>query len=171
MFLFNTPVIACIQFMKQTSKILIPGLRGRSSARNKVVIYAGRRGFSKAFDFLKKHFDEPIGTRDLCRISKLSRRGLHKAFQQHIEESPGRELRRRRIERAKHLLIHSGHELKVIAKMCGYRNQNSFWVSFREIAGEAPGKFRARFQKPYSVNKNRSNRLEFMARAVLSDNI
>src|SRR5580698_8868201 len=144
------------------SKILIPGLKGHSPVRGKLVLYASSQGFNKAFDFLKKHFDEPIGTWDLCKVSKLSRRGLHKAFQQHMEESPGRELRRRRIERAKHLLIHSGHELKVIAKMCGYRNQNSFWVSFREIAGEAPGKFRERFQKSRLAKKSKSNRLVLM---------
>ncbi len=144
------------------TKIIIPGLK-RSSSRSQLALDVGSRGFCKAFDFLKKHFDEPIGTRDLCKVSKLSRRGLHKAFQQHIEESPGRELRRRRIEYAKNLLVQSDYELKVIAKMCGYRSQNSFWVSFREIAGEAPGKFRTRFQKSVSTKKSKSNRLAVMA--------
>jgi transcriptional regulator GlxA family with amidase domain len=136
------------------TKLIIPGLKGTSS-RSKLAMDAGSKGFGKAFDFLKKHFDEPIGTRDLCKVSKLSRRGLHKAFQQHIEESPGRELRRRRIEHAKTLLIKSDYELKVIAKMCGYRSQNSFWVSFRDIAGEAPGKYRIRFQKALPRSKSK----------------
>lgn len=101
--------------------------------------------FHRSLRFFQEHCFEPIRVTDLARAAKLSKRGLHKAFQKHIGRSPGRELRRLRIERAKALLVNSNCSLKIIAKMCGYKNVNSFWVSFRENVGESPGKFRSRF--------------------------
>jgi transcriptional regulator GlxA family with amidase domain len=131
--------------VKRTTKILGNRPKGPLPSQSNLSIGTGSRRFRLALDFLEKHFYEPIGTEDLSRVSKLSRRGLHKAFRQHVGQSPGWALRRMRIQRAKNLLMDSKLELKVIAKMCGYRSQNSFWVSFREIVGESPGKFRSRY--------------------------
>jgi len=113
--------------------------------------------FHKALMFLKRRCFEPIGVKDLMKASQLSRRGLHKAFQKYIGHGPGRELRRMRIERARELLAGSEHGLNVIAKMCGYRSGNSFWVSFREALGESPGKFRSRFRGSPVENRNGSH--------------
>ncbi|HTV40825.1 MAG TPA: helix-turn-helix transcriptional regulator [Candidatus Sulfotelmatobacter sp.] len=93
-------------------------------------------------NFLTQHCYEPIGIEDLARASNLSRRGLHKAFRRYIGQSPGRALRRMRIERAKGLLANSNLNQKIIAEVCGYRSLNSFWVSFRAIVGQSPGEFR-----------------------------
>jgi AraC-like DNA-binding protein len=110
--------------------------------------------FCKAFAFLVKHCYEPIGVNDLVKVSELSRRGLHKAFKKHVGQGPGRELRQMRIRRAKDLLANSNHKLKTIAKMCGYRSNNSFWISFRGLLGESPGEFRSRVRKNFSQTKN-----------------
>ena len=74
----------------------------------------------------------------------MSRRGLYKAFYRHLGQSPGRALRRMRIDRAKFLLANSNFSLKDITELCGYRNANSLWVSFKQIVGETPGQFRSR---------------------------
>jgi transcriptional regulator GlxA family with amidase domain len=74
----------------------------------------------------------------------MSPRGLHKAFQRYIGQSPGRELCRLRIEHAKDLLGNSSCNLKTVAKRCGFRSANSFWVAFRRVAGISPGKYRSK---------------------------
>jgi AraC family transcriptional regulator, transcriptional activator FtrA len=138
----------CARLKTTGNRTFIPG---RSlSPRKNIVADTGSPRFYKALSFLKEHCYEPIGINDLMQASQLSQRGLHKAFQKHVSQSPGRELRRMRIARAEDLLINSDHELKVIAQMCGYRSQNSFWVSFREVLGESPGKFRSRFRGFFS---------------------
>lgn len=106
----------------------------------------GRRLY-QSLNFLTQHCYEPIGIDDLARASNLSRRGLHKAFRRHIGQSPGRALRRIRIERAKDLLANSDFNQKIIAQVCGYRSVNSFWVSFRAIVGQSPGHFRLQSRK------------------------
>lgn len=96
-------------------------------------------------DFLKQHCCEPICVGDLAKAIKMSKRGMHKAFRRQIGRTPGRELRQMRIERSKQLLVNSDYNLERIAKMCGYRSLNSFWIAFRNIVGESPGKYRSRF--------------------------
>lgn len=140
--------------LAKSSQKRIDRLKRPSPSRTKVRATAGRRRFHKAFDFLRKHCYEPISTADLSRASNLSRRGLYKAFERHAGQSPGRELRQRRMDHAKYLLTHADHELSIIARLCGYRSQNSFWVSFRNAVGESPGHFRERFRHRLSRNKN-----------------
>lgn len=122
-------------------------LNGSRPARKKSTDTLFGERFYKTINFLQRHCYEPIGIADLARASKMSRRGLHKAFGKHFGQSPGRELRRMRIERAKHLLANSNLHQKVIARICGYRSLNSFWVSFRAVVGQAPGEFRIHFKK------------------------
>jgi transcriptional regulator GlxA family with amidase domain len=72
----------------------------------------------------------------------MSRRGFQKAFVKNIGRTPGRELQRIRIERAKRLLASSDHKIEVLGGMCGYRNANSFCVAFRHLTGMSPKQFR-----------------------------
>jgi AraC-like DNA-binding protein len=129
------------------------GLSGKTPAVNS---FGGR--FYKGLNYLKQHCFEPIGVNDLAKTLKISKRALHKTFLKNMGQSPGRELRRMRIERAKDLLLNSNHSQKVISRMSGYRNMNSFWVSFRKIVGESPGKFRSRFRNIITGDQNELQR-------------
>jgi LacI family transcriptional regulator len=72
----------------------------------------------------------------------MSRRGLHKAFMEHLGRTPGQELQRVRIERAKRLLRESGHKLEVLSNMCGYQSANSFCIAFKQATGMSPKQYR-----------------------------
>ena len=99
-------------------------------------------GVRKGFDFLTKHCSLNINVSDIVVATGLSRRGLYKAFMKHTGISPGKALRFVRLETAKGLLCDSKYDLAKIADICGFRNTNSFWVSFRNAEGISPGKFR-----------------------------
>ena len=105
------------------------------------------RGLHASLNFLRDNWHEPITVDDLTKASTLSRRGFQKAFQRHTGYSPGRELRRIRIERGKALLAGTDDSLEIVARRCGYRSSNSFWVAFRRATGISPGKYRSRFQR------------------------
>lgn len=77
----------------------------------------------------------------------MSHRGLHKAFRKYMGQSPGRELRRVRIERAIKLLTQSSRDIKEIPKMCGFKSLNTFEVTFKQITGMSPGKYRSNYCK------------------------
>jgi AraC family transcriptional activator FtrA len=111
------------------------------------VIGLPNRALSEGLNFLQEKWHEPITVRDLTNASALSRRGFQKAFQKHTGSSPGRELRRIRIERSKELLTGGDSNLSAVAQRCGYRSLNSFWVAFRRVTGMSPGKYRSKFQR------------------------
>jgi LacI family transcriptional regulator len=106
------------------------------------ILAVKHQGVAKGLRFIWEHGHEAISVKDLVDISGMSRRGLHKAFQEQIDRTPGQELHRVRIERAKKLLAESNEKIEVLAGMCGYQSANSFCVAFKHTTGVSPRKFR-----------------------------
>lgn len=104
-------------------------------------------GIARSLRFLWEHSHEPIGVGDLARVAALSLRGFHQAFLEHIGRSPGGELHRVRIERAKQLLTSSTEKTEIVAAKCGYQSVNSFWVAFRKATGMSPNQYRKKFSR------------------------
>ena len=102
----------------------------------------GIGGINLSLRFLEDHWYRPINVRDLTAASRMSRRGLFKAFVRQTGRPPGQILRRIRMERAQELLRATEWPLKVIAPVCGFRNVNSFAVAFRRDIGMSPGVYR-----------------------------
>lgn len=100
------------------------------------------RGVARSLRFIWEHCHEPISVKDLVSVAAMSRRGLHKAFVEQLGRTPGQELHRVRIERARKLLTGSNHKMEVLAGMCGYQSANSFCVAFKQATGMSPKQFR-----------------------------
>jgi LacI family transcriptional regulator len=99
-------------------------------------------GVARSVRFIWEHCHEPISVKDLVGVAAMSRRGLHNAFLEHLGRTPGDELHRVRIERARKLLRESGHKIEVLAGMCGYQSANSFCVAFKQATGVSPKQYR-----------------------------
>jgi transcriptional regulator GlxA family with amidase domain len=106
------------------------------------LLAVSHKGVANSLRFIWEHCHEPIGVADLVGAAAMSQRGLHKAFLLHLGRSPGQELHRVRIERAKRLLRESAHKVEVLASMCGYRSANSFAVAFKQAEGVSPSQYR-----------------------------
>jgi LacI family transcriptional regulator len=102
-------------------------------------------GIARSLRFMWEHFHEPIGVSDLAKVAGMSVRGFQKAFTEHLGRSPGHEVHRIRMARAKQLLTSSDKKTESIATACGYPNINSFWVSFRKTTGMTPAGYRNKF--------------------------
>ena len=77
----------------------------------------------------------------------MSRRGLHKAFLEHLSRTPGQELQRVRIDRAKNLLAESNQKIESVAQMSAYQSINSFCVAFKRITGMSAKCFREKMRR------------------------
>jgi LacI family transcriptional regulator len=104
-------------------------------------------GVARSLRFMWDHCHEPIGVDDLAKAAAMSLRNFHQAFADHLGRSPGAELQRIRIERAKRILADSHEKLEVVAEMCGYESGNSFWVAFRRAVGISPRQYQKQFGK------------------------
>lgn len=100
------------------------------------------KGVAKSLRFIWQHSHEPICVKDLVGVAAMSRRGLHKAFLEHLGRTPGQELQRVRIEHAKKLLAESGLKIEALAEMAGYQSANSFCIAFKRVTGMSAKQFR-----------------------------
>ena len=104
--------------------------------------------------FLDRHWHRPIDVGDLATASRLSRRGLAKAFIRQIGYGPGRFLLCLRIRRAQQLLVRTDWSLQAIADVCGFKSANSFWVAFRRESEMTPGQYRRHFGRPRPLDRS-----------------
>lgn len=102
-------------------------------------------GVAKSLHFIAQHFQKPVSLADLAKAAAMSRRGLHKAFLEHLGRNPGEELQRFRIEQAKHLLARNDRKIEDVANQCGYQSANSFYLAFKQATGLSPTEFRKTF--------------------------
>ena len=98
-------------------------------------------GIARSLRFMWEHCHEPIGVPELAQAAAMSLRSFHQAFAAELGRSPGSELHRIRIERAKRLLADSNEKMETLAEMCGYQSSNSFWVAFKQSTGLSPKQY------------------------------
>jgi len=110
--------------------------------RSSDVVAVEHKGVARSLRFMHAHFHEPITIKDVVGCASMSRRGLHKAFLQVLGKTPGEELHRLRMTKAKRLLCETNHKIHSVAQMCGYESANTFCSSFRQKMRTSPGRFR-----------------------------
>lgn len=101
-------------------------------------------GVARSLRFIWEHGHEPISIQDLVGVSSMSRRGMHKAFVEHLGRTPGQELQRVRIDHAQKLLARTTQKIESIAHDSGYQSINSFCVAFKRATGMSAKQFRDR---------------------------
>jgi LacI family transcriptional regulator len=121
--------------------IRVPAL-GMIVRKSSDLLAVKHKGVANSLRFIWEHCHEMIGVEDLVSVAAMSRRGLHKAFMEHLGRTPGQELQRVRIERAKRLLRESDYKLEVLSNMCGYQSANSFCIAFKQATGLSPKQYR-----------------------------
>jgi LacI family transcriptional regulator len=104
-------------------------------------------GVARSLRHIWEHGHEPICIKDLVSVSAMSRRGLHKAFLDQLGRTPGQELQRVRIDRAKKLLAQTSQKVETIAHDSGYQSINSFCVAFKRATGMSAKQFRDRMSR------------------------
>lgn len=124
---------------KEPIRVPAAGLVARKSSD---LLALNHKGVANSLRFIWEHCHEPINVTDLVGAAAMSRRGLHKAFLDHLGRTPGQELLRIRIERAKRLLAESDHKVEIVAGMCGFKSANSFCVAFKQATGLSPKQHR-----------------------------
>jgi LacI family transcriptional regulator len=121
--------------------IRVPAL-GVIVRKSSDLLAVNHKGVANSLRFIWEHCHEMIGVEDLVGVAAMSRRGLHKAFMEHLGRTPGQELQRVRIERARRLLRESSYKLEVLSNMCGYQSANSFCIAFKQATGMSPKRYR-----------------------------
>jgi LacI family transcriptional regulator len=110
--------------------------------RSSDLLAVSHKGLSTSLRYIMEHWHEPINVEDVVAVAGMSRRGLHKAFMGILGRTPGQELHRVRMERAKRLLLETDYKVEAIAEMCGFASLNSFSIAFKHAVQLSPKHFR-----------------------------
>jgi AraC family transcriptional regulator len=102
----------------------------------------------QVLDFIAAHLNDDPSIADLARESGLSSGYFSRAFRQTTGITPHQWLMRRRVERARQLLLGNGLGLADIALVCGFVDQSHFTRVFAKLEGDSPGRWRQRHRKP-----------------------
>jgi AraC family transcriptional regulator len=102
----------------------------------------------RVLDFISAHLDGDPTIAELARECALSSGYFTRAFRRTTGVSPHQWLIRRRVERARQLLLGNGLGLADIALVCGFVDQSHLTRVFTKLEGLSPGRWRQRHRKP-----------------------
>jgi len=100
----------------------------------------------RVFEFVEENLAGTIRIDDLATVTRLSARQLSRAFRSDFGEAPYSYVVRRRIDRAKEMMLLTDEPLANIAAKCGLSDQPHLTRLFRRIVGESPARWRRRSQ-------------------------
>ena len=86
---------------------------------------------------------EPLHARDVALTAGVSTSRLNSLFRAHFDETVTEHVRRKRVERARHLLLHSDLSIKQVACEVGLSNLQRFNKVIRRTYGLSPRGLRA----------------------------
>lgn len=109
---------------------------GRDDSERAMVQRACRR--------LAERFDERLALPDLAAAMNIGYERFRKVFREHVGLAPGEYRVRRRIDRARELIVQHRMSNKQIARALGYADPFAFSKQFKQVVGESPARFRAR---------------------------
>jgi LacI family transcriptional regulator len=95
-----------------------------------------------AIAYIRQHATEPITIDDVLDVVPLSRRSLERRFRERLGRTPGSEIRRVQIDKARQLLADSDQTLNTIARACGYSSFRNFATAFRRETSFGPSAYR-----------------------------
>ncbi len=86
--------------------------------------------------------DSSITVKDVLEFVPISRKSLELKFKRALGCTPGEEIRRRRLEHAKALLIDSDLQISDICYRSGFNSRQVFSTAFRKATGKSPRQWR-----------------------------
>lgn len=97
---------------------------------------------ARAVSFIRECAAEPIGVPEVARHAGLSRCVLERRFRDAFQRSPGEEIRRVRMERAKQLLAETDLPIPEVAEMAGFGSNAYLADIFQRTMQQSPLRYR-----------------------------
>lgn len=102
-----------------------------------------RARFTRVFEYIDRHLDEPLSVEGLSEIAHFSKFHFHRQFSDYCGISVMRYIQVVRLRRASHQLVFSPQErITDIALNAGFENPESFSRAFKSAFGQTPSDFR-----------------------------
>ncbi|HBR96158.1 MAG TPA: AraC family transcriptional regulator [Gammaproteobacteria bacterium] len=93
---------------------------------------------TEAVTLMEANLEEPISLDELSGYVGISRRQLERLFRKHLDCVPMRYYLELRLNRARHLLLHTDKAIIDVAKACGFVSSPHFSKCYRDYFGLPP---------------------------------
>lgn len=123
----------------RTKKISPLKIRARQSTD---VLAIDDPELASALKFIRDHSTETITVADVANHCHVSRRLLEQRFREKLNRSPGKEIRRARLEHVQRLLLDTDETIAKIAFESGFASGASLSQAFQKHFGQSPKTFR-----------------------------
>ena len=115
------------------------------NVRNRISLY--NRGIRGITEYINDHYIQDIQLDDLAQMSGFSKSYFIRVFKQATGESPITYISKLRISKAKYLIETTELPVTKIAKLCGFKKQNSFTSQFKRYSEISPKEYRKNSKK------------------------
>jgi len=95
-----------------------------------------------ALRFIRERYQGPLAVAEVVAATRLSRRGLEKAFHAHVGCTINDEILRVRLTRARELLAHTDQRILAISAATGFSRPQYFRTVFRQATGKTSRQYR-----------------------------
>lgn len=120
-------------------RVLYPFFRNLSASEDSSLESAS---FSSVIDYIDRHIDREMKTPELASLLKMNRNDFSLAFNKAFGIPPKQYICRRRVDRAKVLLLREKLSVKEVAALVGYDDEFYFYRIFKKYAGMTPDEYR-----------------------------
>lgn len=106
-----------------------------------LMAHANNDPFPPILDYIEDHLGDFPGIPALCSHFAMSQSGIRRLFAEKIGMSPTAYLNKRRIERAKEMLLTSEATTEIICEQLGFYDASHFYKCFKKELNITPGEF------------------------------
>lgn len=103
--------------------------------------------FATLHDWLKDNLAHPISVGDMAENCSMSARSFSRRYAASVGVTPAHSLEMMRVDTAKNLLVETDLSIKVIAKRCGFGDQEKMRRAFHRHLRTSPSSYQSSFRE------------------------
>jgi LacI family transcriptional regulator len=126
-----------------TQPILVPP-KGIAVRQSTDIMLIGHEGIARALAFIRDHYREQIGMRDIARAAGISVSTLVANFRRHVHQTVHHHVNKRRLDHACRLLRETTAHMDIVAEQSGFPSSRRMSKVFRRELNCSPRDYRQR---------------------------
>ncbi|MFG0215744.1 bifunctional transcriptional activator/DNA repair enzyme AdaA [Brevibacillus porteri] len=106
-----------------------------------------REWVAQITQYIDSHYNEKLTLEHLADMCHGSPFHLQRTFKRLMDMTPVEYIQKKRIERARELLVHSNNQIADVAQLVGMPNTPYFITLFKKMTGKTPSEYRQQYVK------------------------